>query len=121
MRLENPKKHRVLSEVKSMKIVEVNDVHIKFSNNTEITFYHEADCCEWNFADFEQLENEAMGFDFDENLKFEFCEGKGFRFGDSRRMFFIPCYSDQNGYYSTDIEIWYKDAMVISGECEEID
>lgn len=34
-------------------------------------------------------------------------------------MFFIPCYSDQNGYYSSDIDIFYDGRHVFNVDCEE--
>lgn len=43
-----------------------------------------------------------------EHLKFEEVDGYGFRFGNGGdEMFFIPCYNVQNGYYSSDVDIYY--------------
>ena len=42
-----------------MKIKEVNTNYILFDNGSRITFDHEQDCCETNYADFEQLEDLA--------------------------------------------------------------
>ena len=89
-----------------MRIKEITSEHILFDNGNYITFWHCPDCCEENYADFSQLDSEASDYDFDEDLKFEIVPEAGFRFGD-KRMFFIPCYSDQNGYYSDDVEISY--------------
>lgn len=91
-----------------MKIKEVTSEYIKFDNGNEITFDHCQDCCEWNYADFEQLDDIARATDFDPNLKFEIVENSGFRFGNEGKMFFVPCYSEQNGYYSNDVEIYYN-------------
>lgn len=91
-----------------MFIKEVTDNAIVFDNGSEITFDHDKDCCEYNFADFSQLEPLALSYDFEEVLRFEAVDKQGFRFGDSKMMFFVPCYSEQNGYYSSDIEIWYN-------------
>lgn len=103
-----------------MKIKEVNGEHILFDNGSEITFDHDQDCCENNFADFEQIEEAAKEFDFAEQLIFEKVEGSGFRFGSVRTyMFFIPCYSEQNGYYSDDIDIYFNGKTVLNLECEE--
>jgi len=105
-----------------MKITEITDEAIRFDNNTAITFDHYADCCEWNYADFLQLDDIAKDYDFEENLKFEAVEGSGFRFGDSKQMFFVPCYSEQNGYYSFDLEVFYNGLQVLHiEECEGID
>lgn len=88
-------------------IVEVNDEAIVFDDGSRITFDHDRDCCEWNYADFEQLDDLARAYNFQLPLKFEAVNEGGFRFGDSRRMFFVPCYSDQNGYYTCAIDIYY--------------
>lgn len=34
-------------------------------------------------------------------------------------MFFVPCYSVQNGYYSYEITIMYNGVEVLSGICDE--
>ena len=91
-----------------MRIKEITNEKITFDNGNYITFDHDTDCCEWNYADFNYLKDECgiMSFDFPENLEFEVVDGSGFRFGGARK-FFVPCYSDQNGYYSSDIDIYY--------------
>jgi hypothetical protein len=91
-----------------MKIKEVTSEYIKFDNGNEITFGHCQNCCEWNYADFKQVDDIARATDFDPNLKFEVVENSGFRFGNEGKMFFVPCYSEQNGYYSNDVEIYYN-------------
>ena len=105
-----------------MRIAVVNDEGITFDNGYSITYYHEQDCCECNYADFEQIEDIAKTYDFDEDdMKFEEVPDSGFRFGDSRRMFFIPCYSCQNGYYSSDVDIYYNDKRVLNIDAEVIE
>lgn len=101
-----------------MKIVSVTEEHIQFDNGTEITFEHEQDCCEWNYADFKQLDSLAREYDYSEQLVFEVVNGSGFKFGDSRSMFFVPCYSQQNGSYSDDLDILYNGKEVLNVECE---
>jgi hypothetical protein len=90
-----------------MKITQVTEVDITFDNGNRIYFDHDQDCCEHNYADFKQIDDLAWEWDFDENLKFESCPHSGFRFGNEGRMVFVPCYSSQNGYYSTWIDIYY--------------
>ena len=105
-----------------MKIIEITSEHIKFDNGKTITYDHEQDCCEWNYADFEQLDDIARAHDYDEQtLRFEFVGNHGFRFGDNRQMFFVPCYSEQNGYYTTNIDIYYNSNRVCGGSCEFVD
>ena len=101
-----------------MKIKKITDEKIIFNNGNEISYFHEKDCCEDNYADFEQIEELALSYDFDEDLIFEKLNKQGFRFGDKRAMFFIPCYSIQNGYYSSDINILYNDNIVLHFDCE---
>jgi hypothetical protein len=34
-------------------------------------------------------------------------------------MFFVPCYSSQNGYYSSDIDVYLNGVLQCSLDCEE--
>lgn len=104
-----------------MKIKKITNEAITFDNGNTITYQHEQQCCEWNYADFEQLDDLARAYNFSENLKFEAVENAGFRFGDyPNRMFFVPCYSEQNGFYSLDLDIYYNNKKVLVFECEEV-
>jgi len=104
-----------------MKIKYINEDSIQFDNGTALTFDHDQDCCENNYADFKQIEKSALDVEFGKWLLFEGVEEKGFRFGGvGTPMFFIPCYSCQNGYYSTDIQILFDGEVVVSTECEEV-
>lgn len=93
--------------MKYITISNVTDEAITFSDGSTITFDHNQDCCEYNYADFSQIEDETRAHKFLLPLRFEAVENAGFRFGDCRRMYFIPCYSDQNGYYTDEIDIYY--------------
>lgn len=103
-----------------MKIVSITDDFIEFDDGRRITYDHEQDCCEWNYADFNQLDDLARDYDYDSELQFEECE-YGFRFGDSGRMFFVPCYSSQNGYYTRAVDIYFDSKCVLNTEGEWID
>lgn len=95
-----------------MKIIEVNSEKIMFDNGSTITCGSE-ECYANNYSDFKQLEELAYDVDFTEPLDFELC-GYGFRFGNKGRiMFFIPCYSEQNGYYDDRIDVYYNDKLII--------
>ena len=97
-----------------MKIIKVDGEAIRFDNGNSITYEHYQDCCEYNYADLEQLDDLARDTEFDEPLEYEAVEESGFRFGNKNgKMFFIPCYSEQNGYYSDDIEIHYDGEKVL--------
>lgn len=103
-----------------MKICFVDDKQIKFDNGDVIIFGHCQDCCEVNYADFEQIDDIARSTNFESPIEFESVEKAGFRFGNKpNKMFFVPCYSNQNGYYSSDIDIYYNNNRVLNFLCEE--
>lgn len=110
-----------------MKIKQCTELFIVFDNGNTITFHHEQDCCEHNYADFKQLDDLAKETEFDEDLKFEVVDQAGFRFGNEGKMFFVPCYSWQNGYYGSDIDILYNGKLALNlfckmvGDCEDDD
>lgn len=102
-----------------MRIEKIVDEEIRFDNGNRLSYRYYPDCMEENYADFEQIEDLAWSYDFDEDLIFEEVDTYGFRFGDERQMFFIPCYSFQNGFYSNEIDIVYNDVTVLkSVNCE---
>ncbi len=102
-----------------MKVKEINEDMILFDNGNKITFDHKRDWCEYNHAQFDALDDIGMNTDFDENLVFQPVE-YGFMFGNlPNKMFFIPCYSEQDGYYTDLIDIYYNGKKVIENlECE---
>jgi len=97
------------SSNKIRKISEITDEAIIFSDHSSITFDHDQDCCENNYAAFDALDDLARNYTFRGEIRFEAVDESGFRFGDARRMFFVPCYSSQNGYYSSDIQIYFNE------------
>lgn len=101
-----------------MKIVEITDNYILFDNGNKITYDHDPECCEENYADFKQLDDVSRNTEFDPELKFEIVPDSGFRFGNKNKMFFVPCYSDQNGYYTCNIQIYYNNIPQISFNAE---
>lgn len=79
---------------------------IEFSDGSVLVDLHEQDCCENVFADFSNLDSDIMSYDFKGAIKIEEAR-EGFKFGDGRRWFFVPCYNEQNGYYSDNLSIAY--------------
>ena len=103
------------------RIIKLEENYIEFADGTIIHCDHVQDCCEHNYADCEQLDDLARNYNFDTSkLRFEIVDGGGFRFGDTPfMMFFVPCYSSQNGYYSTDIDVYLNGVLQCSFDCEE--
>lgn len=104
------------------KIIKLEENLIRFDDGTTITADHCQDCCECNYADCKQVDDIAKYTDFDTtNLEFEAVEGSGFRFGNKpAKMFFVPCYSDQSGYYSSDVNIYLNGELCLNIECKMI-
>ena len=98
-----------------MKIKTVTDEAIIFDNGNAITYDHAQECCEYNYADFSILNPNVVNYDYDfnENLEFKAVDGQGFIFGEEGHWIFIPCYSEQNGYYSDDVDIYYNKEFVL--------
>ena len=104
-----------------MKIKEVTDEYLLFDDGNIITYYHCPDCCEDNYAAFEEIDDIAWDYTFEKPLVFEKVEDCGFRFGNPGKMVFIPCYSKQNGYYSYVVDIYYSGGIGLDNvECEII-
>jgi hypothetical protein len=105
--------------MKKIKIVEVGEERLVFSDGVDIYSFHEPDCCEYNYADFSQIDDIAKEWEFIHPIIFERCE-YGFRFGNKNKMVFVPCYSNQSGYYSYSVDIYYKGGVVLkSVTCED--
>lgn len=102
-----------------MKIEQIVNDKIVFDNGSKIGYHFYQDCEEENYADFNQIEDLAWTYDFDEDLIFEKVDKFSFRFGDKGQMFFIPCYSFQNGWYESEIDVVYNGKTVLkSVDCE---
>lgn len=87
-----------------MKILKITSEQIEFDDGTTITHHHEQDCCESVYADFESLKDQDIKEKDFKEIKIEGVKGSGFRLNG----YFIPCYNEQNGYYSDDLELVIK-------------
>lgn len=67
-----------------------------------------------------QLDDLARNYEFSFPLVFESAD-YDFRFGDHRILFFVPCYSEQNGYYTDEVDIYYNGECKLSLAAEIID
>ena len=116
-----------------MKIKEITDEHIKFDDNSEMYYDHNQDCCEYNWADFEYIKQcnlstttgktiDIFEVEFEPSLQKMFGGGvseMGFKLmAKNGDKFFVPCYSDQNGYYTNELILYYRDA---NGRIDNID
>lgn len=113
-----------------MKIKRYDDDQITFSDGSSLTYCHNQDCCERNWADFSVLGVFYDGEEFDDYEVIP-ADGCGFllrllgckNFAE-RKNILIPCYSDQNGYYSTELTIIRRnkegdEVSAVRLDCEE--
>lgn len=123
-----------------MKIVEIGKIeakksydesgqYIKFDNGEKLEAYHEQDCCEWVYADFENMQ--VMGvqsknfvyadeLDFFENVLDSVVpiEDLGFYLVTKQGIcILVSCYNEQSGYYSSDLTLRYKEEELDISEC----
>lgn len=94
---------------------------IFFDNGINIEFYHDTDCCEYNYVDWKSLTDCLIPNMEYLAIKIEELD-TGFKFLD---YITVNCYSEQNGYYSDSMEfvVNYDSLSVRSGGvlCELID
>jgi len=102
-----------------MKIKEIKEDGIVFDNGYRLTDYHEQECCENVYADFEMLKDynvstvtgkniDIKDIDFEESLTYLVRGIKETVFNMISKIgekFFVPCYNSQNGYYSGNLEL----------------
>lgn len=102
-----------------MKIVEIKEGYLKFDNGTTIEDYHCQECCESVYADFNYLKEmnvipstgeniKITDIDFDEDIQnhIEYEKEMGFKLiSKDGSKWFVPCYDQQNGCYSSDLEL----------------
>lgn len=107
-----------------MKIVKIDRTGIEFDNGATLTHFHDQDCCERVYADWEHIQvltkigrnsisTEEM--DFEENLTEHIWGLKdvGFTLEDKNGIqLFISCYNQQNGYYSSDLHLIYNNDSI---------
>lgn len=96
-----------------MKPIKINEKGIVFDNGTQITDYHNQECCESVYADWKQIEELFRNSEFDD-IKIEGVKGSGFRLNG----FFVPCYNIQTGYYDSDLKLVIEK---IDGTKKEVD
>lgn len=95
-----------------MKVVKSFDGYLEFDNGVAIESYHDADCCEDNYLDFEQF---VVGAEFPTMSVEELCRNlalkpDGLILKDSEGIpKWAQARSEQNGYYSYSVGVMVKD------------
>lgn len=112
-----------------MKIKEIGGSYITFDNGETLDSWHYQECCERVYADFEYMQ--VMGvqpenfvrsddLDFFENVLDSIVpiEGLGFYLVTKQGIcILVSCYNEQNGCYSSDLCLTYKDKKLDISNC----
>lgn len=95
-----------------MKVVEIDDGLI-FDNGWKLSSYHDSDCCEWHYLDFEHLnldDFKDLEFDLTSDNFFGKIPDYGIELKPIKGWAVkIPGYGNNNGYYSTNLTLVVKD------------
>lgn len=87
----------------------------------ELSYYHEDDCCEKVYADFSVIEyyiKDIIKFGIINEIIIKTVEDTGFIICFNGKEYkrplkiFIPCYDEQNGYYSSKLELIIKSGNI---------
>ena len=98
-----------------MRIEKWDDEKVLFSDGSVLKCTHKPDCCEYNYADFSILDVMYDGVEFSDwslelvnlgvNLVLHFdSEYRNNHYWRKKRIY-VPFYSSQNGYYSTEVDL----------------
>ncbi len=99
-----------------MYITELTDEKVTFDDGTTVEYEHEQDCCEHVYAKFENLRDSPLMYAYNtvNTVEIEKVPSVGFKICG----YFVPCYNQQNGYYSGNLTILVTKP---NGEVEKID
>ena len=122
-----------------MKITKICEEKIEFDNGTTMSSHHKQDCCEWHWANFETLASynlnpktgetiDIKDIEFPDNIhrNIKLIPGEGFNMiAKDGSRYFVPCYGENNGYYSTNLKLlihreWKKDVEIDLTQCQSI-
>ena len=100
---------------KGVKIKEISNDCVTFSDGSTLYDYHVQDCCEEVYADWNYLKQESS-IKFVEQIKrieVYLLRDTGielfFHTEDyEKHRFFVPCYNTQNGYYSGELSLIFS-------------
>ena len=92
-----------------MKVVSIDNETIVFEDGTKLCSYHEQDCCESHWLDFEHLQLsdfDGLDFDLSNDDFFEKIEGYGIALKPTNgHPVRIAGYGSNNGYYTTNLTL----------------
>ena len=103
-----------------MRIRKITETEIIFDNGNALSYYHEQDCCESVYADFENIQvltklgancicSSELEFNEDLLNYIELQKDVGFTITDTHGIkLLVSCYNRQNGYYSSELSLVYK-------------
>ena len=105
----------------NIKIHYITDERIVFTDESYIYCEHQADCCENNYADFSSIMDSIIDGQELNTIEIEYNDN-GFLLNGQ----LVNCYSEQNGYYSTGLDVYYKDQydrviLFLETNCGDID
>lgn len=104
-----------------MKITKIDSNGLTFDNGAKLQDYHEQDCCETVYADWENMQVvtkigansiSVEELEFDERVIncLAFTPGLGFVLNAVNGIrILVSCYNQQNGYYSSALSLVYTD------------
>lgn len=90
---------------KPVKVKSITSTGITFTDGTKLTDYHEQDCCESVYADWEKLKDTSITLEEYESLHIWGKKEVGIILS---RGYAVNCYNSQNGYYSSNLELIIK-------------
>ena len=90
----------------------IDEDGLYFSDGSKIGDQHSQSWCEYVYADWKSVETEIHTRDGITGMVFAGVEGSGMRIATlyengTVEMAFLPCYNEQNGYYSDNLELYY--------------
>ena len=109
------------------------DQYLEFDNGMRLEYYHDQDCCEDVYADFQNMQVmgpqeknyvDARDLDFFENILDSIVpiEGLGFYIVTKQGIcILVSCYDIQNGYYNDRLELVYGDERKDITQCTKED
>lgn len=83
-----------------MRLKEIGD-GLLFDDGTTVQDYHQQTCCEHVYADWQQLQDTTIWDEEFDDVVIEGVPNAGIRVN----KYFVPCYNEQNGYYSSNLRI----------------